>query len=179
MSLEPDQRPGAPDDNARIPGSGVSYRGQILRGVALALACGTLFTVPWNLLAPVLRPQNVVNAVGILLLGENMLAGYVGGRAATRAGLSHEDGRAQWSMAWTVAVLSYVIENVVQQVQFAAHPARVEAVASHSVPFGLLVHLVFFTAVVLLVRFGFAMGTYAQAKREGRVHDDEDEASAD
>jgi hypothetical protein len=32
--------------------------------------------------------------------------------------------------------------------------------------------------MLLLIRFGFAMGTYSQAKREGRVQD-EDEASAE
>lgn len=185
MNQRPDDPYRSHEDGRHDDDSGdrplVSHRGQILRGVAAATACAAALNVPWALLRGFIRPENVAEAVGSLLLSVNMLAGYAGGRACARAGLAHDDSRSQWTMAWTVSVLSLVIGIATQQLRWAIHPPRVEVVAAavrHPSAAPATMFFVLFTATVLLVRFGFAMGTYAQAKREGRAVD-EDEASAD
>jgi hypothetical protein len=184
MSQRPDDPFATRDDDrdglTRDERSYVSHRGQLMRGVVAAAACAAACNVPWAFLRGLIRPDNVASALGSLLLSVNMLAGYVGGRAAARAGLAHDDGRAQWSMAWTVAVLSLLVGLGAQQVRFAVHPPRIDpaAVAQRVPSASALLFFAFFTVTVLLIRFGFAMGTYAQAKREGRPVD-EDEANAD
>jgi hypothetical protein len=164
MSLRPDDRSSRLNDTT----TGVSPRGRLLRGIAAAVVCDTIFTVPWEVVRPVIRPENIAAAVESLLLGVNMLVGYVGGRAAARAGLAHDDTRAQWTMAWSVALVSLLVQLSTMRLRTGA------------IQLGAPVMLcVSFTVSMLLVRFGFAMGTWSQARREGRVHDDEDEASAD
>jgi hypothetical protein len=185
MTPRDDDRSPPPDDDPMVVGRSppaASHRGQVLRGIVAALACDTLFNVPKVLLLPHIRAANLRAAIGNLLLGVLMLVGYVGGRAAARAGLSHDDARSQWSMAWTVSVLSTLIAHAAvvarHAVVGAAHPAPTGTPAGGASG-SLLGFFIQFTLVVLLVRFGFAMGTFAQAKRDGRAEDDKDEAGAD
>lgn len=152
-----------------------SRRGQIVRGIAAALACEAAVRVPWQLVRPLIRPDNIAAAVASLMLSTHMLVGYAGGRAAARAGLAHDDSRAQWIMAWIVTLLSYSIELAVQIV----HPAVPRQEHPRPMPEAIAIAIgVALTVTALLVRFGFAMGTWAQARREGKVTD-EDEAGVD
>jgi hypothetical protein len=179
-SRRDDDTPRTPNDDAHAPDAAVrppaSHLGQLFRGVAAAAACDAAVTVPWLLIRPAVRPANIAAAIESLLLGVNMLVGYVGGRAAARAGLAHDDARAQWTMAWIVTGLSVLVEIVVHRVRPLAHVARP---ATQPAPASILLALCVSLAVsVLLVRFGFAMGTWAQARREGRVSE-EDEAGVE
>jgi hypothetical protein len=109
-----------------------------------------------------------------------MLVGYVGGRVAARAGISHEDSRSQWTMASVVSGASIVTGVLMVRLQLALHLVRVQPeAAQQSTEHASIAPVLFWlAAMLLLIRFGYAMGTYAQAKRDGRVQD-EDEASAE
>ena len=159
-------------------------RGQLVRGIAAAVACDAAISLPIAMLMPLVRPQNVAEAIGKLLLGLNMLVGYVGGRVAAKAGLSHEDSRSQWTMASVVSGVSIMMAEAIERLRVALHLVHVQsaavATAQTTTPdrLALASFVLIVASMLLLIRFGYAMGTYAQAKREGRVHD-EDEASVE
>jgi hypothetical protein len=158
-----------------LPGRrGASFRGQFVRSVLAASACAAVFKVSTLLLVPLLRPSGVAGAVSSLLLSVNMFVGYVGGRVAARAGLPYDDPRSPWFMAATVAMVGRIVELLVFRVRGAlpiAHALPVPG-PSDAAP---APHIVGFVIALLLIRFGYAMGMHAQARREGRVSD-EDEA---
>lgn len=141
----------------------------LLRGYAVAVAADAAVSIPWAALAPRWRPQHVVTFLSWLLLAYNIAVGYLGGRSAARAGLSHEDGSGHWNLALAVSLTSVVVELASRRF-LGVHST--EALPSHG---AMLLQLL---AIAALVRFGVAMGTWAQALREGRVTE-EDEASAD
>jgi hypothetical protein len=110
-----------------------------------------------------------------------MVVGYVGGRVAGRAGLSHDDSRSQWTMASVVSGISIIIGAALEKLRHVLHLVRppVQGAPSANPDSAMLAEfLLTLVMMLLLIRFGFAMGTYSQAKREGRVQD-EDEASAE
>lgn len=150
----------APLEPQSSPGS------QLVRGVIVASLCDAVVTVPWALLRRLIKPESIAHSIGILLLATNMLSGYVGGRVAARAGLAHDDARAQWLMAWLVTLGSAMVEALVFRLRPVPTPPNAAAP-------GALEQLVAIAGAVFLVRFGFAMGTWAQARLEGRVRDDE------
>jgi hypothetical protein len=155
-------------------------RGQLIRGIAAAALVDTFISVPLGILIPLVRPDNVAAAIGNLLFGLNMLVGYVGGRVAVRAGISHEDSGSQWTMAAAVAGVSVLTERMIERLRMLLHLVHVEPTTAQAANERTVVGAFFFwlVAMMLLIRFGFAMGTYSQAKREGRVQD-EDEASVE
>ncbi len=163
------------DPHPAPPREGLFY------GIAGAFLIDTAFSAPAAFVMPLVRPENVALAVGKLLLAVNLLVGYVGGRLAARAGLSHEDSRSQWTMASVVTGLSVMVESLLYKLRVAMHlvhaaPADAQNAAADRAT--LVVFAFWITVVMLLVRFGFAMGTYSQAKRDGRVRE-EDEASVE
>ncbi len=169
-------------DRADLDRPFVSPAGQFARGVGVAIGVDTLVNVPSVLFLPLLRPQNLASALGTLLLGVNVVIGYVGGRAAGRAGTAHDDDRAQWNMAWTVTLLSTVIAYATARaalhwprIAAALHAATRASGAGTGGAVWLGVRIAF---VLLLVRFGFAIGTFAQARRDGLGFGD-DEAGAE
>lgn len=180
MSTHRDDDPYSADDEGDDPASSdramASHRARVARGIVIALACDAALRGPWTLLRGSVRPDNIVAAITSLLLAAHMLVGYVGGRAATRAGLPYADSRAQWAMAVAVAVLSRVTEIGIIRGSLALHLSQ--AAAMRALQGAPVVFLLEFVVAVVLVRFGFAMGTYSQAKRDGLV-EEEDEASAD
>lgn len=179
MGTQRDDDPYATDEEGNDTASGdramALHRVRLARGIVIALACDAVFRVPWTLVRGSIRAENVVAAITTLLLAAHMLVGYVGGRAAGRAGLPHDDGRAQWAMAAAVAVLARVTELGVIRAGISLHLAER---AGHVLRGSPVVFLLEFVVAVLLVRFGLAMGTWSQARREGRV-EEEDEASVD
>jgi hypothetical protein len=136
-------------------------------------------SAPTALALPLVRPDNIAEAIAELLLSLNMLVGYVGGRVAARAGLSHEDSRSQWTMASVVSGVSIIIAVALEKLRHVLHlvHAPVQGTPNANPDSALLARfLLHLVMMLLLIRFGYAMGTYSQAKREGRVQD-EDEAS--
>lgn len=160
--------------DARPP---ISHAGQLARGIAAALLCDTVFNVPSVLFLGRL-PENFGSALASLLLGVNILAGYVGGRVATRAGLPHDDQGSQWTMSFAITVFSLMVAQFTQRVQAALHGPIAVDHAGSAPSISLFQWLVGLAAPLLLVRFGFAIGTFVQAHREGRAHD-EDEAGTE
>lgn len=164
------------EENRHIP-----PRDSLFHGIVAAALVDALVTAPASFVLPLVRPANIADAIGELWLAMNMVVGYVGGRVAARAGLSHEDSRSQWTMASVVSGISIIVFAALEKVRIVLHLVRVPAQPTPSAnPSSellarFLLHLVM---MLLLIRFGFAMGTYSQAKREGRVQD-EDEASAE
>lgn len=172
------QTPGAPEvgrsDGAATPSGASSREGDAsargvvsssvpyAKGVAAAVLVDALFTVPWTLFHKHIRPANIETAVGIMLLSANVLVGYAGGRVGGRAGLAHDDARSHWLMAWLVTLCSQLVELAVLRLR---PPGAPPAAPSGNALAGLVV----LAGVVFLVRFGFAMGTWAQAVREGRA----------
>lgn len=164
------------EENRHIP-----PRDSLFQGIVAAAFIDAIVSVPPTFVLPLVRPANIADAIGELLLALNMFVGYVGGRVAARAGLSHEDSRSQWTMASVVSGISIIVGAALEKLRLVLHVVRVPTqVTPSSNPSSemlarLVLHLVM---MLLLIRFGFAMGTYSQAKREGRVQD-EDEASAE
>lgn len=164
------------EENRHIP-----PRDSLFHGIVAAALVDTLVSAPVVLALPLVRPDNVAAAIGKLLLAVNMFVGYVGGRVAARAGLSHEDSRSQWTMASVVSGISIVIGAALEKLRHVLHLVRapVQPTPSANPDSAILAEfLLMLVMMLLLIRFGFAMGTYSQAKREGRVQD-EDEASAE
>ncbi len=153
--------------------------GAFVRGVAVGIVCDAMISAPIAMLLPLVRPENVADAIGKLLFGLNLLVGYAGGRVAGRAGIAHDDSRSQWSMASVVSAASIATEVLLYRLRLALHLVRLPTgTAAASTERLSPWPLIMFVAMVLLIRFGYAMGTYAHAKRAGQVHD-EDEASAE
>ena len=144
---------------------------QFVRGVGVAVVAGVLVNVPRMLLMPLLRLSNVAGALDTLLLGLNVLAGYAGGRAAGAAGVAHDDGRSQWNMAFAATALCASAALGARAVarRVAAMPHATLAAMGGS-GMRLLLQL---AVALLLIRFGFAIGTYAAARRAGLAVDDE------
>lgn len=165
----------APGSNAPAREGDASARGVVsssvpyAKGVAAAVLVDAAFTVPWTLFHKHIHPTNVATAVGIMLLSANVLVGYAGGRVGGRAGLAHDDARSHWLMAWLVTLCSQLVELAVLRL----HPPSAPAAAPSG---NALAGLVLLAGVVFLVRFGFAMGTWAQALRDGRVSPDDERA---
>ena len=77
-----------------------------------------------------------------------------------------------------MGALHAAIEVAMHRVHWALHWGRFHAGSATLGADSGVQLMVRLAMLVLLARFGFAIGTYAQAKREGRAHE-EDEASAD
>ena len=76
----------------------------------------------------------------------------------------------QWALAWSVIAGSTAVTLVALQWFHRAAPTPTDVRANEGAEFiGIVLQLVVVTA---LVRFGFAIGTWVQAFREGRVRDD-------
>lgn len=159
--------------------SSAPHGGALVRGVAAGVVCDAMISTPIAMFLPLVRPENVADAIGKLLFGLNVLVGYAGGRVAARAGVAHNDSRSQWSMASIVSAASLVTEFLLYKLRLALHPVALPAsTASQTTERFSAWPIVLFVAMLLLIRFGFAIGTYAHAKRTGQVHD-EDEASTE
>lgn len=140
---------------------------RLTASVSLAVACESAVQLPWFFLRSRMHAEHIAAAIGTMLLSGRILSGYVGGRVAARAGVSHDDDRMHWALAWAVTATFIAVASVVAQ-WLPERPSHDDG----ALFIGLVLHIVVVTA---LVRFGFAIGTWVQAFRDGRVRDDERE----
>ncbi|MFO0558033.1 MAG: hypothetical protein U0269_08430 [Polyangiales bacterium] len=150
----------------------------VLRGGAAALALDLLFSVGAQLARPAIRHVGARDAIVYAVLASKMFSGYVGGRVANRAGVAHDDESAMRTMALGVTALTLSALTVVERFAPWIRLSLERGPQWPGPPPG--VRLVQFVAEVLLLTamlsFGFKMGSWAQARRDDKVQDEEPSA---
>lgn len=150
----------------------------VLRGGAAALALDLLFSLGAVFARPLIAHPGARESLVYGVLLSKLFSGYVGGRAASRAGVSHDDQSALRTMslgvtAITLAALA-VVERLVPWVRLSLERGPQWPGPPPGVRFVQFVLEV--TIITWLVGFGFEMGTWAQARRDDKVRDEEPSA---
>ncbi len=150
----------------------------ILRGGAAALALDLAFSVGAQFARPAIRHAGAREAIVFVVLASKLISGYVGGRVANRAGVSHDDPSAMRTMALGVTALTLAALTVVDRV---APWVRLSLERGPQWPgptpgVRLVQYAIEVMILAWLVGFGFEMGTWAQARRDDKVQDEEPSA---
>jgi hypothetical protein len=147
----------------------------VLRGAAAALVLDLVFSVGAQLARPSIRHVGAREAIVYVVLASKLFSGYVGGRVANRAGVAHDDEAAMRTMALGVTALTLSARTLVDRIVPWIRLSLEQGPQWPGPPPG--VRLVHFVAEVLLLTamlsFGFKMGSWAQARRDGKVRDEE------
>ncbi|MBL8681757.1 MAG: hypothetical protein JNK05_21495 [Myxococcales bacterium] len=150
----------------------------ILRGGAAALALDLAFSLGAQFARPAIRHPGFAAALVYVVYASKLFSGYVGGRVASRAGVAHDDRDALRTMALGVTALTMAASVIVDRLAPWVRVARSAGPQWSGPPPGVrLVHFVFEVVLLsFLLVFGFAMGTWAQARRDDKVQDEEPSA---
>ncbi len=150
----------------------------VLRGGAAALALDLAFSVGAQLARPAIRHVGAREALVFVVLASKLFSGYVGGRVANRRGVSHDDEPAIRTMALGVTALTLSALTVVERLAPWVRTSLERGPQWPGPPPG--VRLVQFVVEVVIltafVSFGMKMGTWAQARRDDKVQDEEPSA---
>jgi hypothetical protein len=146
---------------ALVRGGGAAWAAD----VALSLV-GELARVRWDRFAP---------SIVYFVLASKLLSGYVGGRVASRAGVSHEDRSARRTMALGVTAFTLLGLTAARRVVPALVTAADRRLQWPGPPPG--VRLLGFVLEVALLAWllglGFGMGAWTQARQDHKLTDEE------
>jgi hypothetical protein len=150
----------------------------VVRGVGAALALDLFFSIGAQFARPAIRHPGLAAAMVYVVLASKLFSGYVGGRVASRGGVAHNDQSALRTMALGVTTLTMAASLFVDRMAPWIRLSLERGPQWPGPPPG--VRLVQFVFEVLLltwlIGFGFEMGTWAQARRDDKVQDEEPSA---